>query len=62
MSPYGITFYDWLMRTHLGTDTPEGNLANDIARDPLFPREGNVHQVFDRCCVQYRFAPKERKK
>ena len=36
-----MTFYRYMMRNHRGTDTPEGDLANDMERDrERFPKNG----------------------
>ena len=36
-----MTFYTFMMRNYRGADTPEGDLATDMARDKeRFPRNG----------------------
>ena len=36
-----MTFYRFMMRNYRGTDTPEGDLANDMMRDrERFPKNG----------------------
>jgi len=35
------TFAQWLRATHLGKDTPIGDLAFDVTRDKTFPKEND---------------------
>lgn len=48
-----MTFYTYMMRNHLGKDTPEGDLAMDMRRDKdHFPRNrackfNGWHQIIE---------------
>ena len=37
----GMKFYTWMMRKHLRTKAPVGDLARDMERDRQFPKDGD---------------------
>lgn len=39
-----MTFYDWIIRLQK-RDTPTGDLAQDIARDTAFPKDGALDEI-----------------
>jgi uncharacterized protein YozE (UPF0346 family) len=39
-------FYDWMMQ-YKGHDSPRGDLADDIARDRDFPKDGGYQEILE---------------
>lgn len=39
-----MTFYEWIIRLQK-RDTPTGDLAYDISRDPTFPKDGALIEI-----------------
>lgn len=37
-----MTFYEWIMKYHLGTDTNVGSLAGKMYRDRMCPKDGTL--------------------
>lgn len=40
-----MNFYTWMMKKHLRTRGPVGDLARDMQYDKEFPRDGNKEQI-----------------
>lgn len=40
-----MKFYTWILKTHIGTMAPVGDLARDMMEDCEFPREGGRKRI-----------------
>ena len=40
------TFKEWLLKRYLHRDSPVGDLARDVARDPDFPDNGDFMDMY----------------
>ncbi len=40
-----MNFYTWMMKKHINTKAPVGDLARDMKEDREFPRDGNKEAV-----------------
>ena len=40
-----MNFYTWMMKKHLRTMDPVGDLARDMQPDKEFPRDGNKEEI-----------------
>lgn len=40
-----MSFYTWMMKKHIKTQTPEGDLAKDIKDDKEFPYDGDKEKI-----------------
>lgn len=47
-----MSFYTWMMKKHLDTEAPVGDLARDMEIDDEFPRDGGKGKIYlylERC-------------
>ena len=42
-----MNFYRWMMKKHLKTQAPVGDLARDMQDDKEFPRGGNLDEILE---------------
>lgn len=42
-----MNFYRWMMKKHLKTKVPMGDLACDMKGDKAFPRKGNQEEILE---------------
>lgn len=42
-----MNFYRWMMKKHLKTKAPMGDLARDMKGDKEFPRNGNQEEILE---------------
>ena len=42
-----MDFYRWMMKKHLNTKAPVGDLARDMKGDKEFPRDGNLDEILE---------------
>ena len=42
-----MNFYRWMMKKHLNTKAPVGDLARDMKGDKEFPRDGSLDEILE---------------
>lgn len=42
-----MNFYRWIMKKHIKTKAPVGDLARDMQGDKEFPRDGNIDEILE---------------
>ena len=42
-----MNFYRWMMKKHLKTQAPVGDLARDMKGDKEFPRDGSLDEILE---------------